>query len=79
MGVKQQRRGDMCPHCADGSGYVDAHCARILQLLALIEHPDALPAGDALRIAGELLAWAGQEEPGLRCEPVAARSFGIAA
>ena len=69
----------MCPHCADGSGHVQAHRARILQLLALIEHPDALPAGDALRIAGQLLAWAGQEETGLRCEPVAECRFGVAA
>ncbi len=69
----------MCPHCADGSGHVHAHRARIVQLLALIEHPDALPARDALRIAGELLAWAGQQETGLRCEPVAAGGLGAAA
>ncbi|MBB5373409.1 hypothetical protein [Acidocella aromatica] len=69
----------MCPHCADGSGPLHAHWARISHLLALIEHPDALPADDALRIAGELLAWAGKEELGFRCEQVAAHAVGLAA
>ncbi len=69
----------MCPHCADGSGPLHAHRARIMHLLALIEHPDALPADDALRIAGELLAWAGQEETRFSCEHVAAHAIGAAA
>jgi hypothetical protein len=40
--------------------------------MALIEHPDALPAKAALRIAGELLVWAGQVESRFRCEPATA-------
>lgn len=46
-----------CPHCADRSSAVLAQRSRVLQLLALIEHPDALPRDAALRIAGELLCW----------------------
>ncbi|WP_298284790.1 hypothetical protein [Acidocella sp.] len=67
----------MCPHCADGSGPLHARRARILHLLALIEHPDALPPEDALRIAGELLAWAGRGE--FTCAPVAMPAGAVAA
>ncbi|WP_297443660.1 hypothetical protein [Acidocella sp.] len=42
-----------------------------MHLLALIEHPTALPAEGALRIAAELLAWAGREEPRFCCAPPA--------
>lgn len=62
----------MCRYCADGSPDIPAGHARVLHLLALIEHPDALPAKAALRIAGELLVWAGQVESRFRCEPVTA-------
>jgi hypothetical protein len=44
----------------------------MLQLLALIEHPDALPPDAALRIGRELLAWLVQDEPGHRCDHAAA-------
>ncbi len=59
----------MCQYCAKGSPHTPEGHARILRLLALIEHPDALPAKAALRIAGELLVWAGQVESRFRCEP----------
>jgi hypothetical protein len=35
---------------------------RILQLVALIEHPTALPAESALHIAQELLAWSSDSD-----------------
>ena len=52
-----------CPHCADHSSAVLARRRRVLQLLALIEHPDALPPDAALRIAGELLCWLDADQP----------------
>jgi hypothetical protein len=48
-----------CPHCADGLDPDLARRKRVLQLLALVEHPTALPPDAALRIAQELLAWTG--------------------
>ncbi len=44
--------------------------ARVLQLLALVEHPDALPTEAALRLAGEILALIRVDQPERRCEPV---------
>jgi hypothetical protein len=49
-----------------------------MHLLALIEHPTALPAEDALRIAAELLAWAERQESRFWCAPPATRQ-GMAA
>ncbi|MDE2006727.1 MAG: hypothetical protein KGI51_09190 [Rhodospirillales bacterium] len=60
-----------CPLCADGSERAHSGHDRILNLLALIEHPSALPAADALRIAEGLLDWSVLPAPALRCEPVA--------
>lgn len=60
----------MCPHCADGPDRGLACRHRVLQLLALIEHPSALPASAALRVGHELLAWIGQDQPALRCDQV---------
>ncbi len=55
-----------CACCTSSSS--DGHeRLRQLQLLALIEHPDALPAADALRLARELLASTDQR-PAFRCE-----------
>jgi hypothetical protein len=62
----------MCRYCAAGFFRSPADRSRILDLVALVEHPDALPAEAALRIASELLAWAEQPKSGLRCEVVAA-------
>ena len=58
----------MCQYCAPGASRLVSDRARVLHLLAMIEHPDALPAEAALRIAGAVLAWAGQPDSGLRCE-----------
>ena len=47
----------MCLRCAAGLDGQDlVRRAHVLQLLALVEHPDALPAGAALRLAREALA-----------------------
>ena len=63
----------MCVLCESGSGG-DGDLARrayVLRLLALVEHPDALPAGDALRLGQEIMALL-RPRPGLRrCDPVA--------
>jgi hypothetical protein len=63
----------MCRNCFSGSSRSEVERARILNLLALIERPDVLPADAALRIAGELLQWAGQREPRFLCEAVSVR------
>lgn len=60
----------MCPHCADGLDHGLARRLRVLQLLALIEHPNALPASAALRIGQELLTWIAQDRSGRRCDQV---------
>jgi hypothetical protein len=59
-----------CPHCADGVDPDLARRKRVLQLLALLEHPTALPADSALRIAQELLTWSAQEGSNDRLESV---------
>jgi hypothetical protein len=61
----------MCRHCVTVSSNPSTNRARVLHLLAMLEHPDALPTEDALRIASELLAWAAQSESSLRCEVLA--------
>jgi len=58
----------MCQYCAPDAARSAADRAQVLHLLAMIEHPDALPAEAALRIAGALLAWTGPSGAGLRCE-----------
>jgi hypothetical protein len=60
----------MCQYCAAGSPQPRMDHARVLHLLAMIEHPDALPAEAVLRIANELLAWVGPSQSRLRCEVV---------
>ena len=52
---------------------------RVLQLLALIEHPNALPASAALRIGQELLAWIAQDAFSRRCDQVLAAEIPTAA
>jgi hypothetical protein len=62
----------MCLLCAAGyEGRRSAQRAHMLQLLALVEHPDALPVAVALRLAREVLALTQAEEAGRRCDPVA--------
>jgi hypothetical protein len=59
-----------CAHCADRSSRDVALRAHVGNLVALLEHPTALPPEAALRIAGELLAWLG--DPPTRLFPGAA-------
>lgn len=69
----------MCILCEPGSGSDEslAHRARVLQLLALVEHPDALPADAALRLGREIMTLI-RPEPGLlRCDPVTLPGPGI--
>lgn len=61
----------MCLRCAAGLDGQDlVRRAHVLQLLALVEHPDALPADAALRLAREALALTPAEQAGRRCDPV---------
>jgi hypothetical protein len=61
----------MCLLCAAGSERRRlARQAHVLQLLALVEHPDALPADAALRLAREILVLAQADGTGRRCDPV---------
>jgi hypothetical protein len=69
----------MCVLCASGSESDEdvARRARVLQLLALVEHPDALPAEAALRLGREIMKLI-RPDPGLRrCDPVAAPGLGV--
>ena len=68
-----------CPHCADGINPNMARRKQVLHLLALIEHPTALPAESALRIAQELLAWSAHENTNYRHEPVVTAEIPLAA
>ena len=61
----------MCRYCVTGSSHSSMDRIRVLDLLALIEIPDALPAEATLRIAGALLAWTEQAGPRFRCDAVA--------
>jgi hypothetical protein len=57
-----------CANCAGRTGG-DRERRRQLHLLALLEHPDALPAELALRLARELLALTSHRSA-FRCETV---------
>jgi hypothetical protein len=57
-----------CVYCGDRTD-VPRERIRKLQLLALLEHPDALPAELAMRLARELLALAGHRST-FHCDPV---------
>jgi hypothetical protein len=60
----------MCFLCASSGDRVLARRNHLLQLLALVEHPDALPADAALRLAEEILMLAQEDGPAFECEPV---------
>lgn len=62
----------MCSLCPNHLSNAEVHRIRVLQLLALIEHPTALPADAVLRIGNELLAWIGQAEANAQSDRVAA-------
>jgi hypothetical protein len=48
-----------------------ARRAHVLQLLALVEQPDVLPADAALRLAQGILVLTEMDGPKRRCDPVA--------
>jgi len=61
----------MCLLCAEGgSDRALAQRAHVLQLLALIEHPDALPADAVLRLGQEIMTLIGLESGLRRCDAV---------
>lgn len=63
----------MCLYCAvgqDSQGAL-ARRARVLALLALVEHPDGIPGDAALRLGREILALVGTEPAIRRCEALA--------
>ncbi len=69
----------MCLYCAlkpDGNTTTVGQ-GRILQLLALLEHPDALPANLSLRLAGQLLTLTQPERSALQCDAVTATPTGL--
>ena len=69
----------MCLYCALKSegNTTTAGQGRMLQLLALLEHPDALPADLALRLAGQLLTLTQPERSALQCDAVTATATGL--
>ena len=60
----------MCLLCAPSGDRVLARRAHVLQLLALVEHPNALPADTALRLAQEVLVLAHADGATFQCEAV---------
>jgi hypothetical protein len=61
----------MCLLCAEGpQGVTLVRRCQALQLLKLVEHPDALPADVTLRLAREILALTEAERTEFRCDPV---------
>lgn len=61
------RRG--CPFCGASQLAGDHERRKIARLLALFEHPDALPPDLALRLGAELLILTASRSPGFRCDP----------
>ena len=63
----------MCVLCESGSGSDGdlAHRAHVLQLLALVEHPHALPADAALRLGREIMMLVRSGSGLRRCDAVA--------
>jgi hypothetical protein len=63
----------MCGLCASGLGNGGelTRRARMLQLLALVEHPDALPADAALRLCREIMMLASPRQGSRQCDAVA--------
>ena len=58
----------MCLLCASSRNPVLARRDHVLKLLCLVEHPDALPADTALRLAQEILLLAEADGHAFRCE-----------
>ena len=63
----------MCLRCANSLGPLgDVARLHVLDLLALIEDPDALPHEAALRISREIMTILGPPHRPLRCDDLAA-------
>lgn len=62
----------MCLRCAADAepGRDIARRLHVLRLLALVEHPDALPPDAALRLGREIMALIGLARGLRRCDPV---------
>jgi len=62
----------MCLLCEPDSGSGDdlARRAHVLQLLALIEHPGALPTDAALRLSREIMTLIRPKSGAFRCDRV---------
>jgi hypothetical protein len=60
----------MCVLCPGSNGLEVAQRAHVLQLLSLVENPDALPADAALRLAREILVLTEAERTDYRCEAI---------
>ena len=60
----------MCLLCASSGDQVLARRNYVLQLLALVEHPNLLPADAALRLAQEILTLAQAGGGAFQCEAV---------
>ena len=58
----------MCLLCLPSSDHGLTRRNHVLQLLGLIEHPDALPTNMALRLAQEVLALTEADGTTLRCD-----------
>ncbi|HMO30636.1 hypothetical protein [Enterovirga sp.] len=58
-----------CPFCGGSPPTGERERRRILRLLALFEHPDALPPDLALRLGAELLSLIESGSSGFRCDP----------
>lgn len=60
----------MCLLCSPSGSQALARRNHVLQLLALVEHRDALPADMAVRLAQEILVLTQTEGAALQCEAV---------
>jgi hypothetical protein len=69
----------MCLYCAlkPQTNTTTAIHGRMLELVALLEHPDALPADLALRLAAHLLTLTQPEHSALQCDAVTAAATGL--
>ncbi|MBV9248805.1 MAG: hypothetical protein JO227_06105 [Acetobacteraceae bacterium] len=62
----------MCLLCANGIDPPEKTARRlyVMELLALIEHPDALPHSAALRLSREIMAIIDRRADQLRCDSI---------
>jgi len=56
-----------CLHCSENLDPTLTQRTRVLELLALVENSEALPADARLRISQKILAWITQSSSGPQC------------